>query len=59
MQSRTPEGKHTKRYIVLEKNSDGKFVRSTLIPNFFETKEGAVAVVNTFPVPSEFKVRQK
>jgi hypothetical protein len=63
MASRTPEGKHTKRFIVLERNEKGKFVRSALIPAFYETKDTARFDVDNFVKESglniEFKIRQK
>ena len=67
MASRTAEGKHTKRFIVLKKssnNGDEKFVRSINIPEFFETRELALAAVAERGVRNpvgtlEYKVRQK
>lgn len=64
MTSRTPEGKHTKRFIVLEKNAEGKFVRSTNIPKFYESQEAADLSVTSYlqsnPLTTAlFKVRQK
>ena len=41
MTSRTADGKHTKRFIVLKKssnNGDTKFVRSINIPEYFLTR---------------------
>ena len=65
MQSRTPEGKHTTRFIVLKKsgtNGDTTFVRSTNIPEAFETKELAQAAIeargSNLPT-TQYKVRQK
>ncbi len=63
MTSRTPEGKHTARFIVLNKNSeDTQFVRSYSIPGFFETRELAQAEIDrvspTYP-NVQYKVRQK
>ena len=63
MASRTPEGKHTKRYIVLKKNdTDEKFVRSYGIPQFFLTREEAQAAVDKiqtlYPTVS-YRIRQK
>jgi hypothetical protein len=61
--SRTADGKHTKRFIVLKKNSDDvKFVRSFSIPGFFETRELAQAQIDKVSpnCPNvQFKVRQK
>jgi hypothetical protein len=63
MASRTPEGKHTKRYIVLKKNgTDTKFVRSYSIPGFFATRDEALAVVaerQKFYPNVQYRVRQK
>lgn len=65
MTSRTPEGKHTKRFIVLKKsesNGDTTFVRSINIPEAFETKELAQAAIearrSNFST-TQYKVRQK
>ncbi len=47
MASRTADGKHTKRFIVLKKSeSDDKFVRSISVPQYFETKELAQAAID-------------
>jgi hypothetical protein len=63
MTSRTAEGKHTKRFIVLKKGaSDTSFVRSKNIPEAFETRELAEAAVVERRSPVEitlYKVRQK
>ena len=65
MASRTAEGKHVTRFIVLKKNSeDTKFVRSFNIPEFFETRELALAAVAERGVRNpvgtlEYRVRQK
>jgi hypothetical protein len=65
MTSRTPEGKHTKRFIVLKKslsNGDTKFVRSLVIPEFFAARELALAAVEERGSKREgttYKVRQK
>ena len=65
MTSRTPEGKHTKRFIVLKKssnNGDEKFVRSTNIPEFFLTREEAQAAIlarRSGDPTTQYKVRQK
>jgi hypothetical protein len=65
MTSRTPEGKHTKRFIVLKKsknNGDTKFIRSVTIPEYFETKELALEAIAKLGVKAEgltYKVRQK
>ena len=67
MTSRTPEGKHTKRFIVLKKSSnsgDEKYVRSINIPEAFETRELALTAVTERGVKNpvgtlEYKVRQK
>ena len=63
--SRTPEGKHVKRFIVLKKsqvNGDTEFVRSLNIPEYFETKEAAQAAVEARGVKTVgtfYKIRQK
>ena len=65
MQSRTAEGKHTKRFIVLKKsvlNGDEKYIRSVNIPEYFETKELALVAIEArrSEVPTtQYKVRQK
>ncbi len=63
MASRTADGKHTKRFIVLKKSeSDDKFVRSISVPQYFETKELAQAAIDgirTQYPDVEYKVRQK
>jgi hypothetical protein len=61
MQSRTPEGKHTKRFIVLRKSLiDGKYERSVNIPEFFPTREEAqAAVAQRGDAGITYKVRQK
>jgi hypothetical protein len=65
MASRTAEGKHTTRFIVLKKsvlNGDQQFVRSLTIPEAFETKELAQAAIDArrSEVPTtQYKVRQK
>ena len=65
MASRTPEGKHTTRFIVLKKsenNGDTKFVRSVNIPEYFDTKElalAAIAVRRSENPTTQYKVRQK
>jgi hypothetical protein len=63
MASRTPEGKHVTRFIVLKKNSeDTKFVRSYTAPGHFETRELAQAAADEakdkYP-EVQYKVRQK
>ena len=63
--SRTPEGKHVTRFIVLRKNaSDTKFVRSVAVPDYFATKELAQAEVAMKELAAlypnvQYKVRQK
>lgn len=63
MKSRTEDGKHTKRFIILKKNvNDAQFVRSFNIPEFFATREAAQAAIDTrgskeFGIA--YKVRQK
>ena len=63
MASRTAEGKHVTRFIVLKKNSeDTKFVRSFSVPQFFATRELAQAAVEGIQqrYPNvQYKVRQK
>jgi hypothetical protein len=63
MTSRTPEGKHTKRFIVLKKNSmDEKYVRSLNLPQAFETKELAqtALAIHALKFPKvQYKIRQK
>ena len=61
MQSRTPEGKHTKRFIVLLKLDAGKtYIRSDSIPEFFATREAAQAAVTTRGSSNcTYKIRQK
>ena len=49
MQSRTPEGKHTKRFIVLRKKKeegmDDKYIRSYSVREAFETRELALQAI--------------
>jgi hypothetical protein len=63
MQSRTPEGKHTKRFIVMMKSeSKGKWIRSgnDVISGFFPTKEEAQAALNLYGSKGvTYRVRQK
>lgn len=62
MLSRTPEGKHTKRFIVLVKGVYGKYYRSgnVVINGFFATKEEAQAAIVLHGSPGmTYKVRQK
>jgi hypothetical protein len=62
MASRTPEGKHVTRFIVLKKAlSDEKFVRSYNIPEFFATREEAQAAIvkRSDSQYVQYKVRQK
>jgi hypothetical protein len=63
MASRTPEGKHVTRFIVLKKAlSDEKFVRSYNIPEFFATREEAQAAIvkgRSDNQDVQYKVRQK
>jgi hypothetical protein len=63
MTSRTAEGKHTKRFIVLKKGaSDTSFTRSYNIPEAFATRELAEAAIVARRTPSQdtlYKVRQK
>ena len=65
MASRTPEGKHVTRFIVLKKSAnmgDTKFIRSLNIPEAFETKEAAQTAIDTRGVVADglqYKVRQK
>jgi hypothetical protein len=64
MQSRTAEGKHTKRYIVLVAGEDKQYVRSGNpgLDGFFTTKEEAQKVLDASPNKSQgltYKIRQK
>ena len=65
MASRTLEGKHVTRFIVLKKsidNGDTKFVRSINIPEFFTTREAAaeaIVVRRSGNPTAQYKVRQK
>ena len=65
MASRTLEGKHVTRFIVLKKsidNGDTKFVRSFNIPEFFSTREAAAAAIaerRSENPTTQYKVRQK
>lgn len=64
MTSRTPEGKHTKRFIVLKKEAeiDSKFERSYSISEAFATRELALAAIaarGTQRTGVTYKVRQK
>ena len=63
MTSRTPEGKHTKRFIVLVKGVyGGTYYRSgnVVINGFFATKEEAQAAIVLHGSPGmTYKVRQK
>lgn len=63
MTSRTADGKHTKRFIVLKKREvDEKFFRSVNIPEYFETKEQAQEAItarrSSNPL-TVYKIRQK
>ena len=61
--SRTADGKHTKRFIILRKGScDEKFTRSIAFPYFYETKElaqSAIAAMQARCPGIHYKVRQK
>jgi hypothetical protein len=59
--SRTAEGKHTKRFIVLKKNpSDTEFARSATLPASYETRELAQAAIDAIGATDiQYKVRQK
>ena len=64
MASRTPEGKHVTRFIVLKKKDglDEKFVRSLSVPGYFETRELAQAAADESKAQYpevQYKVRQK
>ena len=62
MLSRTPKGKHTKRFIVLVKGVYGTYHRSgnVVINGFFATKEEAQAAIVLHGSPGmTYKVRQK
>jgi hypothetical protein len=63
MQSRTPEGKHTKRFIVLMKDEYyGTWVRSgnNVISGFFPTKEEAQEAIKLYGSAGlTYRVRQK
>ena len=63
MTSRTLEGKHVTRFIVLEKASfDEKFVRSNAVPGHFETRELAQSGIDRIQAAYPnvtYKVRQK
>lgn len=59
MNSRTADGKHTARFIVLIKTMAG-YERSFSIPEYFPTRDAAQTAITTrglFGV--EYKVRQK
>ena len=59
MTSRTPEGKHTKRFIVLKKELNG-YIRSNTISQAYPTREEAQSAINTLGTPGvEYKIRQK
>ena len=63
MASRTAEGKHVTRFIVLKKSiRDVGFVRSANIPEFFLTREEAQAAIlarRSGDPTTQYKVRQK
>ena len=63
MASRTAEGKHVTRFIVLKKSiRDVEFVRSAYIPEFFLTREEAQAAIlarRSGDPTIQYKVRQK
>ena len=64
MASRTADGKHTKRFIVLKKEegADVDYVRSYSIPEHFETKELAQVAIEARGSKNPkitYKVRQK
>jgi len=65
MQSRTLEGKHTKRFIIEFKNVNGKWERSgnSGIDGFFATREEAQAAIDPakelISDTLEYRVRQK
>jgi hypothetical protein len=65
MASRTLEGKHVTRFIVLKKsenNGDAGFVRSVNIPEFFSTREAAQSAIATrrsSVTTTQYRVRQK
>jgi hypothetical protein len=63
MTSRTPEGKHVARFIILKKaQGKEKFVRSMSLPGFYLTRAEAETAVNNnqgqFP-NVQYKIRQK
>ena len=63
MASRTPEGKHTPRYIVLKKIlGEEKYTRSASLSGYYLTRAGAEAAVAEvqplFPTV-QYKIRQK
>jgi hypothetical protein len=63
MQSRTAEGKHTKRFIIEVRGSNGNWFRSGNrgLRGFFSTREEAnLALATGAPSPDvQYKVRQK
>ena len=63
MKSRTADGKHTKRFIVLvNAGGDGKYIRSSnnVIEGFFPTKKEALKAVKLHGSAGlKYKVRQK
>jgi hypothetical protein len=64
MASRTPEGKHVTRFIILVAGEDKQFVRAGNdgLAGFFLTKEAAQAALDTPGNKSEwltYRIRQK
>ncbi len=63
MASRTPEGKHVARFIILKKNAtDEKFIRAYGLPGFYATREEAQKALDAYTVKFsdvQFKIRQK
>lgn len=61
MTSRTPEGKHTKRFIILKRDVyTNSYTRSQNIPEAFPTREEAqTAIDNRGSSGVTYKIRQK
>jgi hypothetical protein len=61
MVSRTPEGKHTKRFIIERQLGDGsgRYTRSGDYPSFYETKGAAQEVIKANTNGCTYRVRQK
>lgn len=60
MTSRTADGKHTARFIILVKEGDGVYSRSSVIEESFPTRDAAQSAITARGLLGvEYKIRQK